>query len=462
MKRIINICFLLLGAILFSSAYAQEKWDLNTCINFAHENNLYVQKQLLQIDYDKLQIKQVKDSYLPGISAGFGNRMYFGRSLDQSTNQYNHYNSNETSFNLGGSISLFEGFRRKRNKEMMTLNLKSAEYTLEQINNDISLSIATSYLDVLQRKELIKILEEQLDVSKEDGRRVKIRYDAGDISKDVYLEIKAQIAREESQLIEAQTNHSNSLLILAQILDIKDMDNFDVIVPDLPLIESKVSLVTAGEIFENAMSLPAIKVAELQIENDKVGIERAKSGYYPSASVFASYSNYYNNKSQKYNPALDPSLNPGLDPSSDPFTNISFGDQVSENPREVVGLNIEIPIFSQFQNKNAVKAARIKMENATLDLEIEKKNLRQTIQTAYSNAKFSYAQHLSAEEALNATKEANRFAAEKYNVGAISPFDYNTSKSQLIRAEAELLRAKYNFIFATKVLEFYNGIPLAL
>lgn len=461
MKRFINISFLLLSAFFFMSAQAQEKWDLNKCINYAKENNLYVQKQLLQLDYDKLQIKQVKDSYLPGFSATFGNRLYFGRTLDQSTNQYNNYNSNETSLNLGGSISLFEGFRRKRDKEMMLLNFKSSEYSLEQINNDISLSIATSYLDVLQRKDLIKVLVEQLSVTKEDGRRVKIRYDAGDVSKDVYLEIKAQIAREESQLIEAKTNHTNALLILAQILDVKDLSNFDVVVPELPLIESKVSLVTASEIFENALSLPNIKVAELQIENDKVGIERAKSGYYPTASVFANYSNFYNNKAQTYDATLDPARNPGLDPSSDPFEDISFGDQITENPREVVGLNIDIPIFSRFQNKNAVKAAQIKMENASLDLEIEKKNLREKIQTAYSNAKSSYAQFLSAEEALNATKEANRFASEKYNVGAISPFDYNTSKGQLIRAEAELLQAKYNFIFATKVLEFYNGIPLA-
>ncbi len=450
MKRVIHIYLLLFCAVCFTSVRAQEKWDLNRCIEYALENNLYVQKQLLQIDYDKLQIKQAKDSYLPGVSATLGNRMYFGRTLDQSTNQYRNYNSYETSFNLGGSVSLFEGFRRKREKEMMQLNLKSSELSLEQINNNISLSIATSYLDVLQSKELIKVLEKQLEVTKEDGKRVKIRYDAGDVSKDVYLEIQAQIARESSQLVEAKTNHTKSLLILAQILDVEDVANFDIVIPELPLIESKVSLITAGEIFENALSLPDIKVAELQIENDEVGIERAKSGFYPTASFFASYSNYYNNKAQTY------------DVMTGTFQDLSFSDQLGENPREVLGLNIDIPIFSKFQNKNAVKAAKIQMENSVLNLEMEKKNLRETIQTAYSNAKSSYAYYLSAEQALNATRESNRFSSEKYNVGAISPFDYNTSKSQLTKAEAELLQAKYNFIFATKVLEFYNGIPLAL
>lgn len=438
MRRYFKICLFLVGTVLFQSVSAQETWDLERCINYALENNLNVQKQLLEIDDAELQIKRTKDAFLPELGAGLGGQMNFGRTLDQD-NQYQNYNSNTSNVNLRASWSLFEGFRRQRDKELAHLNLAFYELTLEQINNDISLSIATSYLDVLQNKELLTVLKSQLNTSQEDGRQIKIRYDAGDVSRDVYLEIQAQIAREQSRVVESESSLSNALLILAQILDLQDITNFDVIVPELPLLESKVSLVSAAEIFESALSLPQIKGAELVIESNMVAIERAKSGFYPSASLGGNYYTSYNSNNSS-----------------------SFSDQLSENQRQSLGINISIPIFSKFQNKNAVKAAIIQMEKSELDLEIEKKGLRQQIQSAYANAKSSYAKFISAEEALRATRESNRFSMEKYQVGAISPFDYNTSKGQLLQAEAELLQAKYSFIFATKVLEFYNGIPLAL
>ena len=44
----------------------------------------------------------------------------------------------------------------------------------------------------------------------------------------------------------------------------------------------------------------------------------------------------------------------------------------------------------------------------------------------------------------------------------ITPVDYNAAKTQLLNAQSDMSQAKYEFIFKTKVLDFYKGLPLNL
>ena len=443
MKRI-RIIGLLFLSVLFTSATAQSKWSLQECVDHARENNISLKLQK-KFTADKHLLQQYESNrMLPSASARIGLSENFSNS-GSSNNTYVNSNSFIGGFNLEASAILFRGFAIQNAVKRSRAEYEAAEYDVKTAENDMLLLVLQAYMDVLLKKEIVVVAEEQLTITNEEKKAVKIKYDVGELSKDVYLENLAQEAREMAILEEARNNVIYARLVLAHILDLENPESFDVISVGMSNVNEDVELYSTTQLFDEVkVDWPGIKSAEKQLESAEYMIAEAKSAYYPTVTAYAGYStNYYYYQ-------------------GDSIQNASFSNQLSGNSMPTVGVNINIPLFSQFNNDINVKRAKINQDVKALELEQIENQLRETLKEAYVSAVASHSRFESAKKTLDATTESFRFAEEKYKVGALSPYDYNTAKSQLAKAESELVQAKYQFVFAARVLEFYKNNTIEL
>ncbi|HWR99239.1 MAG TPA: TolC family protein, partial [Prolixibacteraceae bacterium] len=287
---------------------------------------------------------------------------------------------------------------------------------------------------------------DQLDITNQQLKQSQEKGNAGSLASGALLDIEAQAAREELNLVDAKSQLLLSKLKLAQMLELVYSDQFDVEIPTLPELTAQAAVTSSQDIYQIALKQrPEIKGAEYRFQSTAMQLKMAKGVYYPTLTFYANYYNLYNNQYSDLND-----------------NDISFSDQLSNNQRKGLGLRMNIPIFNRMQTKMQVNNAKIQMENTQLELEGTKKVLMQEIETAQTTAITSFNRFKSTEKAVVSMKEAFRYSEEKFNVGMVNAVEYNTAKTTLLKASSELLRAKYEFIFKSKILDFYRGIPITL
>ncbi|MFW6290327.1 MAG: TolC family protein [Mariniphaga sp.] len=444
MKRTISfiagVFFLLSGM----GAVAQETWSLQKCIDYAFENNIVIKQQQLNTEYNQNLVSQSKSEMLPNLNAGASNNYSYGRSLNND-NVYENVNSTQLNGYVSSNLTLFNGFILQNSVRQSKLNLQAAIEDMQKTKDDIILNIAASYLEILFAEELAQIAEAQIDVTEQQIERTQKLVEAGSLARGALLEIEAQLAREELQLVMDKNRIQLTYLNLYQLLELPIEKSFKIEKPKLPEIKAHVTMNNAFDVYKNALNTrPEIAAAQLRVESAKSELAVARGYRYPSLSVGGSYNNNYFNI-----------LN-------SEFNQLSFREQIKSNSRYGFGISLNIPIFNRFQVKNAVSNAKLQIQDYEYRLQTASNVLRKDIEQAYTNALAALNKYISAEKAVESMEEAFRYTEEKFNVGMINTVEYNESKNYLTVARSELLQARYEFIFRAKILDFYNGIPIEL
>ena len=439
MKKLLTILF---AGLLFLQGQAQEKWSLQKCIDYALANNIVVKQCKITTDYQQNELNQAKNNRLPNLNANVSQDYNFGRS-QQLDGTYIARNVASSSFSIGTSAVIFSGNKLNNNIEDQNYSLKKSFEDLQKAKDDLTLNIASEYLEILFAKELIKVAEAQVDQSAKQIERTKDLVTAGKLAEGSLLELEAQKANEELDLVNRQNSLQISLLNLAQLLELESHANFDVEIPELPEIKAETSVIASSGIYEKAVvSRPEIKSAEFQLKSAETQLKIAKSALYPTLSASAGFGDSYYNL-----------INVVED---------KFGTQLKNNHGESLGLALSIPIFNQFQNKTNIENSNLQILSKKLELESAKKNLLKEIEQAYTNAVAALKKYNANQVAVQSMQESFRYVDEKYNVGRVNSVEYNDAKSKLAIAESDLIQAKYDFIFRSKILDFYNGIPIQL
>lgn len=231
------------------------------------------------------------------------------------------------------------------------------------------------------------------------------------------------------------------------MLDLRDADSFRIVKPDIEGISMLLPTSSTNDIYLQAEStLPQIKSAALRVESAQKGVSIAKGSRYPTLMLNASYGT----GARKY-----------LDPTP-AYPNQPYSEQISDNASTSIGFSLSIPIFNGLQVEKGISNAKINLENAQLSLASEKNQLYKEIQQAYTDA-FAAQKKLKAIEKSNvALEESLRYTQNKFNLGLVNALDYTTARNKLTESENSLLQAKYELVFKIKILQFYQGIPLAL
>ncbi|NLE34703.1 MAG: TolC family protein [Bacteroidales bacterium] len=440
-----------LGIVLMLSPlalFSQEKaWTLEECIAHALRNNIRIKQQEIMTEYQVNALEQSKLNLLPTLNGSASHNYAFGRALDETTYEFTE---NETvqsnNFYAGSNVTLFRGLVNYNTIQKNKYQVLASEQELEQFRDDISLNIALAYLQILLNQELVTATEAQVDLTRQQIERTRKLVDAGSVAGGNLLDIEAQAAREELQLVNLRNQLTLSLLNLAQMLELEDTDGFNIAVPVITVRDEAVDGNPATIFSIAEQTRPEILSAEYQLRSAEYDLAIARGNRSPRLSLGASISTGYSDKRLK------------------PVTleSYPFGEQLNDNLNYGLGFSLNIPIFNGWQVNAGIKNSKLGIENSKYALENTRKQLYKNIQQAYTDATGALKKFHASEKAVASMEEAFRYAEQKLDVGLVTAIEYNQSKTQLLNAQSEMAQAKYEYVFKTKVLDFYKGIPLTL
>lgn len=453
MKRKIVFLLPFFMFVLFAfQVVAQEAWSLQKCIQYAFENNLQIKKSQLDVQSSAADLLQSKLNFLPSVNASASQNTGWGRSIDLATYQYTDKKSSQDYFSLNGNLNLFNGFQNVNKLRQQQFNYLAMKYNSDKIRNDIALNIAAAYLQILFNIEQADNARRQLETTKAQINRTRKEVEAGTVAKGNLLDIEAQGANDQVNVVNAQNKLMLSYLDLMQLLDLKAKTKFEIEKPNLE-ITKKPSLLPIESIYRNALNTrPEIKSAQYYVKSAARGLSIAKGQRSPSLSMSSSYSNNYSDQIRQSNNPLDPGYN----------LTKEFWDQMRDNRSVTLGFRLSIPILNGYQVSTYIKKSKISLEKANLDLQLQKNNLRKTIEQAYTDALAAYQTYVARDKSVASLEEAFKYAQEKFNVGMLSATDYNVAKNNFFNAQSNRTAAKYDYIFKTKILDFYLGRSLNL
>ncbi|OBX23944.1 transporter [Bizionia sp. APA-3] len=457
-NKVLTLSFL---TVVFSvSSYAQEKvWTLEECVNYALENNITIKQTALDTELADENLVTARGNFLPTLDGSASQIWNFGSYIDRDQRRIST-DSRGNSFGLNAGVTLFNGFRNTSVFKQAKLGVESSQLQLDILKDNISLNVVNQYLNILLNKENLKVAREQILISEKQVGQLSELVEAGVRPRADLYEVEAQLASDQERLINTENSVDLALLALAQLLQISQ-DGFDVEAIELTLPAVLVQKKTTDDIYDFAVqNRPEIKQAELNIENAQLDVDIAKSAFYPTFTFGAGLStSYQHSQGQK-------DVRPVLEDPNDP-TNLNiifipngFGQQLEDNLGYNVGFRLNIPIFNGFQTKANVNRAVINSKRIEYSLDQEKQDLRTNIEQAYADAKAAFKQFEASETSLNAQDESFRNAQDSYNLGVMNAFEFEQVRNRLVNAQANVINAKYNFVFKTKVLDFYLGIPL--
>jgi len=458
MKTKINIITLVVMALISVSAIAQDKkWTLKEAVNYALENNLQVQQTKLDFETAEQNVVTAKGNFMPNLTGSGSHSYNFGSFIGQNGSRIAR-DSRGNSFGLNTGVTLFNGFRNTATYNQAKLGLETSLLQLEILSNDIALNVANTYLTILLNKEALSLIEEQMVFTQKQYDQIKALVDAGTRARVDLVDTESQLAADQQRLVAAQNNVDLSLLSLSQLLQLPSQ-NFDVEIIEIDLANAVFAYNDSGEILSYALeNRPEIKNAELNIDNADLNIKIAKSARYPSLNFGAGASTSYQHlqgqrdvRSQSVTDLTSPSG------TSTVLVPNGFADQIEDNLGYNVGFRLNIPIFNGFQTKANITRAEINKKKLELALEQQKQTLNTNVEQAFADAKASLKQYEASEKSLSLQEEVFKNGQASYELGASTSFELDQLKNRLLNAQSTFLNAKYNFVFKTKVLDFYLG-----
>ena len=454
--RILTV-FVFIG---FLSMNAQtKKWSIYECIDYAIENNISIKQQTLNADLAQEDINSAKGNFLPNLSGNASHSYNFGSSIGQNGVRISR-DTRGNNFGLNTGVTLFDGMRNVNNYEQAKLGLETSQLDKDIIQDDITINILTRYIDILAQKENLVIAQEQVKITEQQIDQIQEFVNAGVRAKADLLDVKAQLASDIEAVVNAESSVELSLLGLTELLQIS-YKGFDI--QDVELDISSVSLIynDADEIYAKAVATRAeIKKAQLGIERSELNVEIAKGSYYPTLTFGAGLGTSYQHSQGQED--LRPTIPDSNDPNNIVWVDNGFSQQLSDNLGYNFGFNLSIPIFNRMQTKSNVNRNIINQKRAENNLAQQEQDLYSTVVRAYNSARTSLNQYRASEASVEAQEEAFRNAQESFDLGVMTSFEFEQVRIRLINAQAAFINAKYNFVFRTKALEYYTGVPLTI
>jgi len=428
----------------------EKKWTLQECVEYAVENNLSIEQFELDLQTVQLEKSDALGNYLPNLNgrvSASGNR---GLSLDPVTGSNFTAGIFTLSGDLTSSVTLFNGLQNANRMRRAKMNAIAQQYRLDDLKDDIRLQVALNYLDILSNKESLKVFQAQFAVSQKDLDRTKELVDSGVLPKGDLLEIEANAATIEQQIVNAENQVLISRISLAQLLQITDYENFYISDSAYEIPPSDILNNTAKTIFDKALTFRNdIKLSEANVGLAEKDLDIAKGANYPTLSAFFNYNTRYSSRKQ-FDPTTGTSFRFDLVDQLWLFDGITYGGQLN------------VPIFNGFSVKNSIKRSQINVERAKVQFEQEKLALETTVNQAYVAVNSSFKTYEAAEKTLEARSLAYQYSKERYDVGLMNAFDFSQAQAGVDNAEADVIRTKYDYIFRLKVLEFYFGVPMQM
>lgn len=453
-NKIVHYTVILFAVMIGLNSQAQaKKWTIEECVNYALKNNISIKQSGLDTLSAAIDKREVIGNFLPNLNANASHSWNIGLNQNITTGLLENQTTQFTSAGLNSNIAIYNGLQNQNGLRRAKLGILAAQYQLSKMKDDISLNVANAFLQILFNKENLKVQQEILANDEKQLLRSEELVKAGSIPRGDLLDTKATVASDKQKVIVAENSVLISKLSLAQLLQLKDFENFDIAEVNYDAKQSVVMTETPQTIFDKAkQERVEIKIAQTNLTAAETQVKIARGAYQPSLSGFYSFSTR-----ASYSDRII-----GLDGDDNPILAgpLPLFDQFSDNKGHNFGLQLNIPIFNGFSARNSVDRSKIALEKSKIAFNQSELDLERNVYTAFTDAKGALNTYESAVTALEARQEAFNYAKEKYAVGMMNAFDYNQSQTLFASAQSEVIRAKYDYIFKLKVVEFYFGIPI--
>ena len=439
----------LLMAIMIPHAYSQDVWTLEECIKYAHDNNLQVKRQNLQVKMAESNFLYARAQALPNASAFANYTFNKGRAPNFDTYEYVDTTFKDGNVGIESRLTLFNGLSTYNTIRQNRFNLMARLEDVENLKNNITISIGGGYLQILLNEELLKVAEDQLEITRLQVEKNERLVEVGNLSRGELYEIQAQEAREAAIVVRARNDLEISYLTLAQFMDLKrdEIDEFRIEIPELT-IEDGGYLRSVDSVYADALrELPVVKSAEYDLKSFEKGLAAARGYISPTIGVRYLYYTLYSEIAQNL---------------EDPLAPYRWMDQLQDKGYHTLTFSLSVPIFNRLNTQNRISTAKVSVLDAQVNLDLTKQTLYKTIQQSYADAKAAFENYEANLETVKSMEEAFNYTEEKYNVGMVSSVDYNLAKNNLTKAQSDLLQAKFMYIFYAKILDFYAGRPITL
>ena len=465
-----TMCLLLLPIFGFS----QEVWDLQKCIKTAIDNNLTLKNAALTKESAAIDLTQAKHGQYPNLSGSSGTFLNFGRTIDPTSNQFIAANFFSNNYSVNTGILLFNGFRLRNQIKQSELSFQSAMLYQEQTIRNITLDVATAYLSALFAKERINVAQSNLAISEQQLNQTQKLIDAGNSAPNEIFNIQSLFAQNNQALVAARNDYTLGLLQLKQLMNISVETNFEVGAnANVDNLTDPLSVELSTLMSRGSSNQPSLKARQIDVLAAEKGTDIAKARYYPTINLGGSLSTNYSNQGRivtGFNTEISSQTvifqnNPvtiGFQNQVPIFADKPYFSQLKDNLSYGFGLNINIPILSNYQIKGGVERAKINVERAEIALKQEQLTINSNIQRAYADAINARTSLDAIKATLDSEKNAYDAASKRFEIGAVNSFDLTNAKTRLDIANTNYLNAKYEYIFRSKLLDFYLGNEIKL
>lgn len=464
---------------LIPAAQAQKTWSLRECVDYALENNISIRQSEIQASVAGITYKQSKLSQIPSLSFSNSEGLRFGKSQNPSTGILENQNYFSVGLNMQSSALIFNWFSKKNSILADEWSMLAAKAGTEKLRDDIALSVANGYLQVLLLIEQEKIADVQVKQSQAQLEVVSRQVEAGALPELNLVELEAQLANDSANLISARGNVTDAKYNLKAVMNLDAAEPFEIDEPpveDIPL--APIGELQPADVYKDALAnLPQQKVNEYNLKAANSNSLAAKGALYPSISAFGSLAtNYgyfrtpvYEQVFSGYSPSgmVIPDGSGGYISVQQPIFKTggqtgyiyspSLGDQFSNNFGQQLGISINVPIFNGWSARANYKKSKFNVKNVEYQNEQDRQTLKQNIYQAYNSVVVALEKFTSSEKAVSAAQKSYDFARARHDVGMLTTFELITNQNNLFRAKLQYVVNQFDYVFKMKVLEFYKG-----
>lgn len=472
-----RIYYFLSFLIITVPVLAQDKWDLRRCVEYAINNNISVRQTDLQTRFSEITYKQSKSAQYPTLNFNGSTGLRLGRSENPTTGVLEDNNFVNAGLSLQSGVTIFNWFTQKNTIEANRLTNEADKAQVKKVQDDIALNVAVAYLQILLAKEQVNLAKVQVETTLEQLSNTKKRVDAGVLPELSAAELEAQISRDSSSLITAETSVLSFLLQMKAVLNLDAGFPFDIATPTVDRIPiDNLGELQPESVFALALAnLPQQKVIDLRLQSARKSVDVAKGQFYPRISAFGGLgSNYVSIKL--------PEFSVGAPRSTGAFVNVGatsydvfapgfvkvgesvvpFGKQMNSNFSQNIGIGLAVPIFNGAAARNNWERSKLMVNQWELTKEQDNQTLKQNIYSAYNDATAAIQKFNADKKVVETARKSFDFAQKRYEQNLLSTFELISSQNNMLRARIQALYSQYDFVFKMKLLEFYKGQGLRL
>jgi outer membrane protein len=476
--RIFKILLCLL--CLATSTSAQQKWNLKSIVDYAMANNINVKLIDIQAKLSAITAKQSKLSQYPTANFSTSTSINSGNNQDPTTFQRITQTYLNAGLQLQTSADIFNFYSKQNTIAANEFERKAAFANTEKVKNDIALSAANAYLNILLSKAQEDITTVQIQQTQAQLTNTRKLVNAGALPELSATQLEAQLAQDSVNYIAAKGNTTQAILTLKTFMNIDAGAVFEVDTPPVDKIPLEtIASLQPDYVYELALkNLPQQRVNDFKLKAAEKNAKVAKASQYPTLSGFGSLGSNYNNQSRvvtgltKVNtivPVGNVDVGGTVYTVTSPYSydiptikKSGFGNQLGDNFRQSIGVSISVPIFNAGTAKSNIERSKLNITSLQFQKELDNQKLKQDIYQAYNAAVIAYEKFNASKKSVDINELNLTYATKRYNVGMLSGFEMITTQNNLLRAKFQYIQNQFDYVFKMKVLEFYKGMGLRL